>query len=263
MPIKILLDAGHYGKRNRSPVVPAYYESVQMWKLHLRLKDALEAYGFTVGVTREKETDDLEVTKRGRMAKGYDLFLSLHSNAADDRSVNRVSVYRAYDNLNNAELLGRQFADTVARVMQVSGGETKTRRGSRGEYYGVMRGARAAGCPLYYIIEHSFHTNEYAANWLLDDDNLERLAQSEADVIRKYYGADDDASLRGDVNGDGKLDATDYFMAKRAVLGTLELTPEEAARADVDGNGVVDAADYFAIKRAVLGTLDLGQDDLT
>ena len=35
MAKKICLDAGHYAKYNRSPVVPEYYESVMNWKLHL------------------------------------------------------------------------------------------------------------------------------------------------------------------------------------------------------------------------------------
>lgn len=34
MSIKICLDAGHYGKYNRSPAVKTYYESDMNWKLH-------------------------------------------------------------------------------------------------------------------------------------------------------------------------------------------------------------------------------------
>ena len=37
-PIKICIDAGHYGKNNYSTVYPSYYESVMTWKLHLFLK---------------------------------------------------------------------------------------------------------------------------------------------------------------------------------------------------------------------------------
>ena len=82
--MKIMLDAGHYGDyQNMSPcdTNPRYYESTMTWKLHLRLKMALEKLGFEVGVTRKKKDQDLPVYERGQMAKGYDLFLSLHSNA--------------------------------------------------------------------------------------------------------------------------------------------------------------------------------------
>jgi tetrahydromethanopterin S-methyltransferase subunit B len=58
------------------------------------------------------------------------------------------------------------------------------------EYYGVLFGAKSVGVPAI-IIEHSFHTNKKAADWLLDDVNLERLAEVEADALAKYYGVDD------------------------------------------------------------------------
>jgi N-acetylmuramoyl-L-alanine amidase len=50
--IKICLDAGHYGKYNRSPAVKEYYESDMNWKLHNMLKKYLEEYGFEVIQTR-------------------------------------------------------------------------------------------------------------------------------------------------------------------------------------------------------------------
>ena len=48
--VKIMLDAGHYGKYNQG-VNKNYYESEAMWKLHLLLKAELEKYGFEVGTT--------------------------------------------------------------------------------------------------------------------------------------------------------------------------------------------------------------------
>ncbi|MBQ3558248.1 MAG: SPOR domain-containing protein [Agathobacter sp.] len=38
------------------------------------------------------------------------------------------------------------------------------------------------------MLEHSFHTNTRATNWLLNDDNLDKLAQAEAAAIAKYFG---------------------------------------------------------------------------
>ena len=51
--------------------------------------------------------------------------------------------------------------------------------GSRGDYYGVLRGATAVGTPGL-ILEHSFHTNTAIAAWLLDENHLERLARAQA-----------------------------------------------------------------------------------
>lgn len=187
MSIKIMLDAGHYGSRNQSPVYPEYYESKQMWKLHLLLKKHLESFGFDVLLTRSNQATDMSVTARGSLAKGCSLFLSLHSDASDSASVNRATVFYAYDDFNKASVLAKQIAHAVGLCMGVSG-TIKTRQGNNGDYYGVMRGARSVGCPLYYIIEHSFHTCKASAKWLMSDSNLDKLAKAEAEVIAAYYG---------------------------------------------------------------------------
>lgn len=59
---------------------------------------------------------------------------------------------------------------------------------------------------------------------------------------------------KGDINGNGVIDAQDYAMAKRSVLGTFKLTDAQTARGDIDSNGKVDAWDYAKIKRHFLGT---------
>lgn len=247
MKYKIMLDAGHYSTRNQSPVVPEYYESKQMWKLHLLLKEELIKYGFTVGTTREYQGVDLAVTKRGEMAEGYDLFISLHSNAVSGsgaEKTDRVDVYAAYDDKNGASVLGNALVAAIAERMGVSVGKCKTRKGERGEYYGVLRGARSVGCPLYYIIEHSFHTNRYAATWLLDDNNLLLLARTEAAVIAAYFGL-----TKGDVDMNGRLDIYDVLLIKRAYFGTVKLTEEQKRLADINGDGEIDVFDYLEAKR--------------
>lgn len=60
--------------------------------------------------------------------------------------------------------------------------------------------------------------------------------------------------VKGDVNGDGKINATDYTLAKRHVLKTWKLEGVDLAAADVNGDGKVNATDYVLIKRHVLKT---------
>ena len=68
-------------------------------------------------------------------------------------------------------------------------GRTATRKNSSGgEYYGVLRGARAVGTPYYMLIEHSFHTNTKATKWLSKDANLDKLAVAEADILAEFFG---------------------------------------------------------------------------
>lgn len=57
---------------------------------------------------------------------------------------------------------------------------------------------------------------------------------------------------KGDVNGDGKIDARDYMLCKRIVLKTYIPTAEEKWAADINNDGKVSALDYLRLKRMVL-----------
>lgn len=191
MSKKICLDAGHVGsKYNQSPVVKTYYESAMVWALHLKLKAQLEARGFQVVTTRASIDTDLGVYERGTASKGCDVFISLHSNACGTESVDYPVVYRAYDNKNNVDTLALKLAKKVGELMGTTqAGRTATRKNSSGgEYYGVLRGARAVGTPCYMLIEHSFHTNTKATKWLSKDANLDKLAVTEADILAEFFG---------------------------------------------------------------------------
>lgn len=183
-PFKVCLDAGHYGNYNAG-AVKGYYESVRMWKLTELLAQELTARGITVIKTRSNQATDLALTSRGRKAKGCDLFLSMHSNAAGAESVDYPVAYVPLNGTGTA--IGQKLADIVADVMgTVQKGRTATRKGSGGaDYYGVIRGAVAVGVPGV-ILEHSFHTNPKAAAWLMSDANLSRLAKAEADCIAAW-----------------------------------------------------------------------------
>ena len=199
MVYKICLDAGHYGSRyNRSYVVPDYYESNMTWALHLLLKKYLEQYGFEVITTRTDKDRDLALYNRGAKSRGCDLFISLHSNAAYDSGdsaekkaknepIDRVDVYAPISGKGHD--IARKLADCIVSVMGTrEGGNVKTRRsGSGGEYYGVIRGAVAVGT-VGLLVEHSFHTNRRSAEWLLNESNLDKLAQAEARVLAEHFG---------------------------------------------------------------------------
>lgn len=190
-PIKIFLDAGHSGtKYNQSPVLKSYYESAMTWALQTRLKTQLEKRGFVVGISRESINQELGVYERGTAGKGYDVLLSLHSNACGTESVDYPVIYRAYDGRNDVDALALPLARKIGEVMGTrQAGRTAIRRNSSGgEYYGVLRGARAVGVPYYMIVEHSFHTNPSAAKWLSVAGNLDKLAAAEAELLAAHFG---------------------------------------------------------------------------
>lgn len=59
--------------------------------------------------------------------------------------------------------------------------------------------------------------------------------------------------LKGDVDGDGSVEANDYMLIKLHVLGRKSLYDEKLNRADVDKDGAIEANDYMLIKLHVLG----------
>ena len=61
------------------------------------------------------------------------------------------------------------------------------------------------------------------------------------------------SSVRGDVNGDGKLNIMDILLAQRAILGLGKLSAEEIAHADLNGNGKVDILDVLLMQKKILG----------
>lgn len=200
----VCLDAGHYGKYNRSPVAPAYYESVMNWALHNYLARELEARGIQVKKTRAAQAKDLALTARGRSSAGCDLFISIHSNACGTERVDRVeAIYLADDNCGSIDEASKEIAgllaETVREIMQTKDKVktySKTASFDRDkdgklddEYYGVLRGCHEVGT-AGIILEHSFHTNTRAAKWLMQDDNLQALAKAEADTIAAWFDLD-------------------------------------------------------------------------
>lgn len=255
MAVRILLDAGHFGKQNRYHVLKPieYYESEMTWKLHLCLKEALEAYGFEVGTTREKQEADLPVSERGKMAKYYDLAVSLHSNTSENAKTERavVIVYQndlAWTDIDEKSAeMGVVLGETVKETMGLSSyqiyrkkhGADRDRNGMRDdEWYGFLYGARLSGTPAV-IVEHGFHTHKPTAEWLYNDDNLKKLAEAEAAALAEYYGL----TKRGDVNGDGVVDSLDAVEVLKYDAGLTELGEAQKVAADFNKDGEVDTLD--------------------
>ncbi len=199
---RITLDAGHYGNYNRSPVVKSYYESRMNWSLHLKLKAALEKYGFEVVTTRSNVEKDRALVERGKAAKGSVFFISIHSNACGTESVDYPVAYGYVDDAANkiddvSRDLGGLLAEVIENTMGTKqDGRVATRKASydrngdgklNDEYYGVLHGAKNVNVPGI-ILEHSFHTNTAATKWLSSEANLQKLAEAEGAVIAEYFG---------------------------------------------------------------------------
>lgn len=200
MAYKVCLDAGHYGKYNQSPVLKTYYESEMTWKLTNLLADELKTWGIDVVKTRTNQAKDLDLIARGMKAKGCNLFVSIHSNAASSSDAKyalgifmRDNAKKTYD--DKSKDIAKKLAASVASVMGTTyTNYCKAYSGDRDgnglqddEWYGVLQGCKMVEVPGV-IMEHGFHTNLAQAKWLSSEANLKKLAVAEAKTIANWFG---------------------------------------------------------------------------
>lgn len=186
---KIILDPGHVEGYNRG-AVSGYYEGTAMYHYAYLLADKLRAAGLDVGITRTKITDNPSLTARGKQAKGADMFVSLHSNAASSASANGVTVFysikRGGDKVH-AAALSEGLAGLINGGTRDRGANTRKGSGDW-DYYTVIQAAVAAGCPHVFLVEHGFHSNKAECAWLMQAGNLDTMAALEARLICDILG---------------------------------------------------------------------------
>ena len=58
--------------------------------------------------------------------------------------------------------------------------------------------------------------------------------------------------IYGDVNGDGKITASDYMTIKNHIMDIKKLSDQEKLYADANKDGKVTASDYMTIKNHIM-----------
>lgn len=191
---KILtLDPGHgqYGNKG----VLGYYEGTQMWYLGQFMQAEFEKRGWKVKNTRPAIGNDPSLQTRGEMAQGSSLFISLHSNAPGANAANYSSIrgVTIYDSVaDDLDYLEKPLVAEIAKVMSTPNigiRHWQSSADASNDYFGVLRNAIRVGCPDAFLIEHGFHTNKEDARWLLNQDNLKKLAVAEAELIDRLWSA--------------------------------------------------------------------------
>jgi N-acetylmuramoyl-L-alanine amidase len=188
MSKKVMIDPGHApGNINRGPT--GYYEYQGMWKLSNYLKEELTKRGVQADLTRT-ENQDPSLSERGKKSKGYDMFISEHSNAHNGKA-RGVEVYYSLQRPGD-KVHAQTLSKAISTVMNNPDRGAKTREYPNKpgvDYYGVIRAAVSVGCPHIFLVENGFHDNPQDEAWLKQDSNLRKLAQVQADVICNILGA--------------------------------------------------------------------------
>lgn len=187
--MKIMLDPGHGAGRehNRGFVqidnLP-YCNEGDCNFIYCRdhLKPALEAYGIEVGLTRKKIIDNPSLETRGRMADGYDLLISCHSNAFNSRATG-VEIWDSTNPAESIKNLTDKITEAISKELGIKNRGTKYRKYAGVNYYGILRNGQAKH---NFIIEHCFHDNPSDAKKYRT--NLDGTAEAVAGAIAEFYG---------------------------------------------------------------------------
>src|SRR5690606_24208962 len=187
MSKKVMIDPGHGpGNVNRGPT--SYYEHRGMWKLSNYLKEELTKRGVQADLTRT-ENQDPSLSERGKKSKGYDMFISEHSNAFNGKARGVVVFYSLQRPGDKAHAQALSKAISTLMDTPDRGAATREYPNKPGvDYNGVYRAAASFGCPNIFLVENGFHDNPQDEAWLKQDSNLRKLAQVQADVICNILG---------------------------------------------------------------------------
>lgn len=66
--------------------------------------------------------------------------------------------------------------------------------------------------------------------------------------------ADYTASVKGDLNGDGKINISDLLKIRNKILGSDQLSGVQSYSGDIDGGGAINISDLLKVRNHILGT---------
>ena len=180
--LKIIISAGHGAGKAHNRGSVCSNEGDNNFYYSLVLKKELETYSdVKVDLIRNKIEDNPEIHERAKIGQGYDLYLSVHSNAAD-ATVRGTEVWDSVERPNLA--LAKLICDATAEFFEHRNRGVKYREGQPGyNWYGELRFNQALSA---MIVENGFHTN--AQDCIIFKNKHKELATLQARAIASYYG---------------------------------------------------------------------------
>lgn len=187
--MRVMIDPGHYGYYvNQSPIDRNYYESATVWKLGNYLVTSLRNRGVETELTRHDISENPPLVTRGEKSKGYDLFVSVHTNATGNSQGSDIANFPVcYTQVSGASTdIANRIGKALMPLFSASKWEAYSVKNAYGkDYYGVLQGATNVGTPGL-IVEHGFHTCKANLQLLEQDSFLHQLAETDAQVIYEY-----------------------------------------------------------------------------
>ncbi|MCR4908915.1 MAG: N-acetylmuramoyl-L-alanine amidase [Lachnospiraceae bacterium] len=188
----ICLDPGHGGPGTTGcgALYPPYMEKALNLDVAGRVKAELEAAGHTVYMTRTSDVS-MSLEERAIYAKSVnaDVLISIHFNSSGPHDKHGTEVWTsAFGTWYSTGLaLGRSIISQFEALGFESKG-VKTKLGSKGDYYGLIRNGVALGIPSV-IVEQCFIDNP-GDRAILDGRGTAALAHADAAGIISFFQSD-------------------------------------------------------------------------
>lgn len=172
----VVLDPGHGGKDPGAISVLGFSEKSVNLSVALMVADRLKRSDVDVRMTRQTDCF-LELDERAELANQCraDLFVSIHSDSAANRSASGFTLYVS----GSPSSRSRSSAFAIARALELAG---LSGRGVRGANYRVL--VRAT-CPAV-LVELGYLSNHREAGRLCEEGYQQRLAEAIAEGIVAY-----------------------------------------------------------------------------
>ncbi len=238
---KVFIGVGHGGS-DPGATGNGFQEKDLNLSIALACRDTLAGSGVDVEISREADvTSSLEERIRQCNQFDPDLALDVHNNAGGGDG---AEVYHHYAG-GTGKTLAENILSEIVAIGQNSRG-TKVKLNSAGrDYFGFIRQTSAPAV----IVECAFVDNAADIQMVGTADKQKRMGQAIARGVLKTLGI----PYQGDVNGDGKVDASDALLALQDSVELTQLSEEQRQKADMNGDGKVDASDALAMLQKSVG----------
>lgn len=238
---KVFIGVGHGGS-DPGATGNGFQEKDLNLSIALACRDTLASSGVDVEISREADiTSSLEERIRQCNQFDPDLALDVHNNAGGGDG---AEVYHHYAG-GTGKTLAENILSEIVAIGQNSRG-TKVKLNSAGrDYFGFIRQTSAPAV----IVECAFVDNATDIQMVGTADKQKRMGQAIARGVLKTLGI----PYQGDVNGDGKVDASDALLALQDSVELTQLNEEQRQKADMNGDGKVDASDALAMLQKSVG----------
>ena len=186
----VVLDPGHggAGTQGSGAIYAPFIEKSLTLDVAGKVRSELASAGITVYMTRETDKA-MSLEERAAYANsvGADLLVSIHFNASGTHDKTGSEVWTSL--YGNHHVVGSSLGSQILSNFTALGLESKgvkTKLGSSGDYYGIIRNGVSLGIPTV-IVEHCFLDNPYDRQ-ILEQKGTDAFAHATASGIINFFG---------------------------------------------------------------------------